>query len=308
MTPRAIVVHGGAGRHDAATEPARAAAVEDAAAAGFAVLTAGGTSLDAVVAAVTRLEDDPQFNAGLGSVLTEDGTVELDASIMSGSELRAGAVAVVRGVANPIRLAQAVMDEGREVFLVGASAEALARRRGLRVVAPDALVTDEARAQWAARGGAQGDAPGTPPGHARGTARGETVGAVACDAHGHVAAATSTGGVAGQRAGRVGDSAVIGAGTYADDLVGAGSATGPGEALIRVGLVRTALAALAAGADPPTAAREALATLAARVGATAGLILIDRQGRIGVAHTTAAMPAAWRTDDPAGSMRVRAHE
>jgi len=280
MGAGAIVVHGGAGQRDDATDPARAAAVDAAAAAGFATLTAGGSSLDAVVAAVTRLEDDPRFNAGLGSVLTADGTVECDASIMSGADLRAGAVAVVRGVANPLRLAAAVMDEGREVFLVGAPAQALARRHGLRVVAPEALVTEEARERWRARGAGPG----------------ETVGAVACDRNGHVAAATSTGGVAGQRAGRVGDSAVIGAGTYADDLLGAGSATGPGEAIIRVGLVRVALAALGAGAEPATAAQEALATLRTRVAATAGIILVDPRGRIGIAHTTAAMPAAWRSD------------
>jgi beta-aspartyl-peptidase (threonine type) len=275
----AIVVHGGAGAREDATDAARTAAVDAAAAAGFAVLTAGGTSLDAVVAAVTGLEGDPLFNAGIGSVLTEDGTVELDASIMSGADLRAGAVAVVRGVVHPILLARAVMDAGREIFLVGAPAEALARRQGLRVVAPDALVTEDTRERWRARRAAPG----------------ETVGAVARDGHGHVAAATSTGGVAGKRAGRVGDSAVIGAGTYADDLVGAGSATGPGEAIIRLGLVRTALTTLANGADPTAAARAALATLEARVGARAGLILVDRHGRLGVAHTTAAMPTATRS-------------
>ena len=278
---RSISVHGGAGGREDETSAARAAAVDAAAAAGFAILAAGGSSLDAVIAAVERLEDDPLFNAGVGSVLTEDGTVELDASIMSGADLRAGAVACLRGVWHPIALARAVMDEGREVFLVGASAEAVARRHGLRVVEPDALVTPEARRRWRARGG---------------DPRGETVGAVARDAHGHVAAATSTGGVAGQRVGRVGDSAVIGAGTYADDTIGAGSATGPGEAIIRVGLVRVGLAAIAAGADPATAAEAALATLATRVGAAAGLILVDAEGRLGAARTTAAMPTASRSD------------
>jgi len=277
----AIIVHGGAGGREDETSAARAAAVDTAAAAGFAILAAGGSSLDAVVAAVELLEDDPLFNAGLGSVLTDDGTVEMDASIMSGADLRAGAVACVRGVRHPIALARAVMDEGREVFLVGSPAEALARRHGLRVVAPEDLVTAEARRRWRAR---------------TADARGNTVGAVARDANGHVAAATSTGGVAGQRAGRVGDSAVIGAGTYADDLVGAGSATGPGEAIIRVGLVRVGLAAIAAGADPTAAAEAALATLGARVGATAGLILVDALGRVGAARTTAAMPTAWRSE------------
>ncbi|MEO6029217.1 MAG: isoaspartyl peptidase/L-asparaginase [Candidatus Binatia bacterium] len=274
-----IVVHGGAGARDSDTEPARAAAVDAAAAAGWDILSGGGSSLDAVVAAVTRLENDPLFNAGLGAVLTEDGTVELDASLMSGIDLRASAVAMVRGVCNPILLARAVMDEGREVFLVGPPAEALARRHGLRVVAPEALVTAEARGHW----------------EARRPSIGETVGAAACDAHGHVAAATSTGGVGGQRSGRVGDSAVIGAGTYADDTLGAASATGPGEAIIRVGLVRTALEAIARGADAATAADEALAVLSRRVGAAAGIILVDRHGRIAAAHTTPAMVTAQRS-------------
>lgn len=278
---RAILVHGGAGGREDETSAARAAVVDAAAEAGFAVLAAGGSSVDAVVAAVELLENDPLFNAGLGSVLTEEGTVEMDASIMSGADLRAGAVACVRRVWHPIALARAVMDEGREVFLVGPPAEALARRHGLRVVAPADLVTAEARRRW----------------HARAKdPRGNTVGAVARDAQGHVAAATSTGGVARQRAGRVGDSAVIGAGTYADDLVGAGSATGPGEAIIRIGLVRVGLAAIAGGADPAVAAKAALATLGARVGATAGLVLVDAQGRIGAAHTTVAMPTGSRSD------------
>ncbi len=271
-------MHGGAGIAEPATAAERTGAVDAAAAAGFAVLAAGGTGLDAVTAAVTLLEDDPRFNAGLGAVLTEEGTVELDASIMSGTDLRAGAVALVRGVANPILLARAVLEEGREVLLAGPAAEALARRHGLRVVAPEELVTPQALARWRARG--------APPG--------ETVGAVARDASGTLAAATSTGGVGGQRAGRVGDSAVIGAGTYADDRVGAGSATGPGEAIIRVGLVRAALAELGAGADPTAAAERALGMLAERLGARAGLIVVDRAGRVGIAHTTAAMPVAFR--------------
>src|SRR5207245_1933936 len=183
-----------------------------------------GDPLEAVVEAVALLEDDPHFNAGMGSVLTEDGLIEMDASAMRGDMLAAGAVAVVTGVGNPIRLARAVLREGREVLLVGEAAVALAERHGVRRCAPEALVTEESRRRWRER------AP----------ASGETVGAVACDGRGQVAAATSTGGVAGKRRGRVGDSAVIGAGTYADDRLGAGSATGPGEAIIRLGLTRAA--------------------------------------------------------------------
>jgi beta-aspartyl-peptidase (threonine type) len=166
------------------------------------------------------------------------------------------------------------------VFLVGPPAAALAARHGLRIVAPEALITEEARRRWRA---------GRP-------ADGETVGAVACDAHGRIAAATSTGGVAGKRRGRVGDSAVLGAGTWADGRTAAGSATGPGELILRLGMTRMACDLVAAGATPDEAARRVLAELGARLGGTAGLILVDAAGRVGSGFTTQGMPAAWRTD------------
>ncbi|HXJ34777.1 MAG TPA: isoaspartyl peptidase/L-asparaginase [Candidatus Eisenbacteria bacterium] len=273
-----IVVHGGAGEDPPGERAARAGGVERAADVGAAVLTRGGTALEAVVEAVAVLEDDPLFNAGLGSVLTQEGTIEMDASVMEGAALGAGAVATVRDVANPVRAALAVLREGREVLMVGEPVHAIAERHGLRIVAPDALVTPEALARWRRR---------------RATA-GNTVGAVAVDTHGHVAAATSTGGVAGKRRGRVGDSAVIGAGTYADDATGAVSATGPGEAIIRLGLARVALACVAAGIAPADATTRALALLRERTGAEAGLIVVARDGTPGVAFTTAGMPAAVR--------------
>ena len=274
-------MHGGAGRETPADRGARRAGLERAQAAGWAVLARGGHALDAVVEAVAVLEDDPCFNAGLGSVLTVEGVVEMDASVMTGDTLVAGAVGAVTGVANPVRLARAVAYEGREVFLVGEVAAALAARHGIRTCAPEALVTEDARRRWRERRAASG----------------ETVGAVACDAAGHVAAATSTGGVAGKRRGRIGDSAVIGAGTYADDALGAGSATGPGEAIIRTGLVRAALELVRGGLDPARAARLALDELDRRTGAAAGLILVDALGRVGSAHTTQSMPVTWRSDD-----------
>jgi len=283
---RAIVVHGGAGAESPEDTGPRRAGVARAVDAGWAVLAAGGSALDAVVAAVVVLEDDPHFNAGLGSALTEDGTVEMDASVMVGDTLAAGAVGAVAGVPNPIRLARAVMEEGREVLLVGATAGAVAARHGLPACAPDALVTPAARRRW----------------RERRASGGETVGAVARDGRGHVAAATSTGGLAGKRAGRVGDSAILGAGTYADDRLGAGSATGPGELIMRGVLVRDALARVAQGADPARAAEDALAALAARLAARAGLILVDPAGRVGVAHTSAAMESAYRTDGTPGAV------
>jgi beta-aspartyl-peptidase (threonine type) len=277
---RAIAVHGGAGREVAEDRPPREAALARATEAGWRMLVAGGTALEAVVAAVVVLEDDPHFNAGLGSVLTEDGVVELDASVMRGDTLAAGAVGAVAGVPNPVRLARAVLAEGREVLLVGEAAAAHAVRLGVPVCPAEALVTSEARRRWAERR----------------PAAGETVGAVACDAGGHVAAATSTGGLAGKRRGRVGDSAVIGAGTYADDALGAGSATGPGEAIIRVCLVRSALELVGRGHDPARVAQHALEAMERRIGARAGLVLVDAAGRVGIAHTTEAMAAAWRSD------------
>lgn len=283
MADAAIAVHGGAGREAPGDVDARRAGVERAADAGWAVLAAGGGALDAVIAAVVVLEDDPYFNAGLGSALAEDGGVECDASLMEGDRLCAGAVGAVVGVANPIRLARVVLDEGREVLRVGVPATALALRRGLRVVTPGRLVTDAAIARLAARraGG------------------GETVGAVARDGAGHVAAATSTGGVLGKRRGRVGDSALIGAGTYADDALGAVSCTGPGEAIIRLALGRLALAHGERGLSPQAAADAALAALERRLGERAGVILVGPDGALGVAHTTPAMPAAWRGAVPA---------
>lgn len=275
-----IVVHGGAGREAAGERAARRAGVRAAAEAGWAVLARGGSALDAVVAATARLEDDAHFNAGRGSVLTEEGLLEMDASVMEGAGLAAGAVAAVSRVANPVRAARVVLGAGREVLLVGDRACEIAARAGVPLVDPASLVTDAARARLATRAPSAGD----------------TVGAVARDAGGHVAAATSTGGVAGKRAGRVGDAAVIGAGTYADDRLGAVSCTGPGEAIIRLSLGRVALARLAAGAAPQAACTAALGTLAERLGAQAGLILVAPDGAVGFAHTTPAMPVAWRTE------------
>jgi beta-aspartyl-peptidase (threonine type) len=273
----AVVVHGGAGREHAEERDPRRAGVQRAVEAGWAVLAAGRSALDAAVEAVVVLEDDPHFNAGLGAVLTADGTVELDASVMAGDRLAAGAVGAVPGVPNPVRLARALLEQGQEVLLVGEPAAARARDLGLRVCAPEFLVTEGARRRGPS------------------AAAGETVGAVVRDRHGHVAAATSTGGLAGKARGRVGDSAVIGAGTYADDALGAGSATGPGEAIIRVTLVRTALDLIARGHDPAWVAEHVLAELDRRLGAHAGLILVDPTGRVGIARTTETMATAYRT-------------
>lgn len=269
----ALIVHGGAGADPADGEELRGG-VREAALAGWRVLTRDGSALDAVEAAVRVLEDHPRFNAGHGSVLTSAGTVEMDASIMEGDRLGCGAVAAVNRVANPITLARRVLQDGRHVLLVAEGAHAFARVTGLPECDPVSLVTERQRARLSAEG--------------RGT-----VGAVALDRHGTVAAATSTGGMVGKRPGRVGDSALIGCGTYADSTLGGVSCTGSGEAIIRVVLARRALDFLKEADDPDYAAKVAVDLLAEEGHGEGGLILVDWRGRVGYAHSTPLMPVAW---------------
>lgn len=291
--PRPIlIVHGGAGtipeeRHAAAIEGCRRAAQ-----AGWSVLAAGGSALDAVEAAVRALEDDLTFNAGRGSVMTRAGTVEMDALIMDGATLRAGAVAAVRRVRNPITLARAVMERTPHVLLVGASAEALAELLQLPMADDAELVAPRDRERWEAlrRNG--------PPDLREVLAQAltepmDTVGAVAMDAAGHVAAAVSTGGMSNKWPGRVGDSALIGCGAYADDRAGAVVATGWGETLMRVVISKTACDFMALGLAAQTAVEAAIRLLEERVNGRGGLIGVDRAGRIGIAHNTPHMSWAW---------------
>jgi beta-aspartyl-peptidase (threonine type) len=269
----ALIVHGGAAPELRDREELRAG-VQAAALAGWRVLAAQGRALEAVEAAVRVLEDHPRFNAGRGSVLTEAGTVEMDASIMEGDHLECGAVAAVSRVANPVTLARHVLQERRHVLLVGDGAHAFARAVGVPECDPASLVTDRQRARLAAHG------------HG-------TVGAVALDRHGTAAAATSTGGMVGKRPGRVGDSALIGCGTYADSTLGAVSCTGSGEAIIRVVLARRALDYLKEADDPDYAAKVAIDLLVEEGRGEGGLILVDWRGRVGYAHSTPLMPVAW---------------
>ena len=270
----ALIVHGGAGADPLDGPDELRAGVREAVLAGWRLLAQDGTALDAVEAAVRALEEHPRFNAGHGSVLTSAGAVEMDASIMEGDRLACGAVAAVSRVANPVTLARRVLDDGRHVLLVAEGAHAFARQMGLPACDPASLITPHQRARLAA--------------HAAGT-----VGAVALDRHGTVAAATSTGGMMGKRPGRVGDSALIGCGTYADSTLGGVSCTGSGEAIIRVVLARRALDYLKEADDPDHAAKVAIDLLVEEGRGEGGLILIDWRGRIGWAHSTPLMPVAW---------------
>jgi beta-aspartyl-peptidase (threonine type) len=287
MDEIAIVVHGGAGGSIADPEREQrmragaAAAVE----AGHSVLAAGGAAIDAVEAAVVVLEDDPEFNAGRGAALTEYGRVELDASVMDGTTRAAGAVAAVRGVRNPIRAARAVLAEGRHVLLVGQPATEFAATAGLAFESETWFVTE--RERLALTRLKEGDAAG-----ARGT-----VGAVARDTDGRLAAATSTGGVAGQRLGRVGDSPLIGAGTWADDATVAVSCTGHGESIIRSALAHEVDALLRHhGLGLQEACETAIAALA-RYGGDGGLIAVSAHGEVAAPFTSAAMTRGWRVGD-----------
>lgn len=269
-----ILVHGGAGVWPRRARAGARAGCRHAADEGWTILAAGGRALDAVERAVQVLEDDPRFNAGTGSVLNRDGAVEMDASIMDGARLAAGAVGAVRHVRNPVLLARRILDAGRHVLLVGSGAEDYARSIGLPLCDDRELVAPGQRARWEARHG--------------------TCGAVAVDEHGALAAATSTGGVFDKAPGRVGDSACIGCGTLADELV-AVSCTGVGEAIIRTVLATRARAARAAGRPPREAAERAVGALGARTGAEAGLIMVDVRGGLGYACNAGRMPVAWRS-------------
>jgi L-asparaginase / beta-aspartyl-peptidase len=281
-----IIVHGGAGTEPTDGPDELRHGVHAAASAGWRVLSEGGSALDAVESAIRTLEDHPRFNAGRGAVLTSAGTVELDASIMEGDRLGCGGVGAVATIANPITLARRVLDDGRHVLLVGEGAQAFARSIGMPECDPRSLITERERRRHAERRAA--------------TVPGGTVGAVALDRRGTIAAATSTGGRAGKLPGRVGDSALIGCGTYADSTIGGVSCTGEGEAIIRVVLARQALSFLKEAADADYAAHVAIDLLRDEGRGTGGLILLDWRGRVGWAHSTPHMSVAWMSPALAG--------
>jgi beta-aspartyl-peptidase (threonine type) len=274
-----VLVHGGAGTRAPGELEGEIAGCELAARAAAEILRQGGSALNAVQRAVEVLEDDPRFNAGTGGALTERGDLELDASIMDGRDLRAGAVCCLPPYRHPIAVARAALDDGRHVLYAGAGADELARRAGFTPAEPSTMITARAKDQLARALALREKSAG-----------GNTVGAVARDAQGHLAAATSTGGIVGKRNGRVGDSPILGAGTYADDRSGAASATGAGEAIMRVTLCARVVASLGSGLDAQAAAGEALAMLGERTGSTAGLIVVSSRGQLGLARSTASMP------------------
>jgi L-asparaginase / beta-aspartyl-peptidase len=317
-----LLVHGGAWAIPADAEAAHEAGVRLALVTGHEVLARGGSALDAVETAVAILEDDPTFDAGRGSFLTADGRVQLDALLMDGGRMKAGGVACVEHILNPVHAARLVLEKSPHVYFVGEGAERFAFAHGMALIDNSELVLDrerlrlaEAQARHAAGladptfSGHQDDkSPETsfnatrpsarldpesesPPGH-------DTVGAVALDARGNLAAATSTGGTLNKAPGRVGDSSLIGCGCYADNLSAAVSLTGWGEPIMKLVLGKWATDRVAAGTAPELAAREAISYLYNRLGGHGGIILLGPDGRFGLAHNTPAM--AWGIATPGG--------
>lgn len=279
-----MVIHGGAGNLNGIPEAQQAeyhAALRQALQAGYDVLNRGGASLDAVEAAINVLEDNPLFNAGKGAVITADGRIELDAAIMDGATLRAGAVAGLHVVRNPIDLARAVMEHSPHVMMVGAGAEQFAREQGIAIVPEDYFFTPTRRGQWerarqqdSARAAAGATAYSVPEERKFGT-----VGAVALDRQGNLAAGTSTGGMMMKRYGRVGDVPIIGAGTYANNRSCAVSATGHGEFFIRYTVAHSICSLVELAGMPLAAAADSIVMRQlAEVGGEGGVIAMDRAG------------------------------
>ncbi|QJU58974.1 isoaspartyl peptidase/L-asparaginase [Sphingomonas sp. AP4-R1] len=285
MSEWTLVIHGGSGSMrrgvlpEAEDEGGRAG-LEAALKAGGAALDAGGSALDAVEAAVRVMEDDPHFNAGRGAVFSWDGANELDAAIMDGTSRAAGAISSVTTTRNPVSLARKVMEDGRHVLLSGAGADEFSRDKGLEQVEPDYFALAERRRQLdEIKAGGGFDS----------AMKYGTVGAVAVDAQGHVAAATSTGGLTAKRWGRIGDSPLIGAGTYADDRACATSCTGSGEIFIRAVAAHEIAALVRFGKlGPVDAAGSVIAEIGA-MGGKGGVITVGPDGTGGWAFNTPGM-------------------
>jgi L-asparaginase / beta-aspartyl-peptidase len=278
-----LVVHGGAWAIPDDMVEAHLNGARQAVAAGWRVLERGGSALDAVEESVVVMEDDEVFDAGRGSFLNRDGKVQLDALIMDGATLRAGGVGCVEHIANPIRAARKVLSESPHVYFVAEGAERFAREHGIPLCKnEDLIIPREAERLRALQA--------TSPGYAQElfapTISHDTVGAVALDRDGNIAAATSTGGTLNKAPGRLGDSSLIGCGCYADNLSAAASTTGWGEPIMKVVLAKWAADRVASGSLPQWVAAEAMNYLKDRVNGHGGIILLDRQGRFGLAHNT----------------------
>jgi beta-aspartyl-peptidase (threonine type) len=281
-----MVIHGGAGtiqrsEMTAENEAAHRAGLEQSLKAGYSVLERGGTSLDAVEAAIQVLEDNPFFNAGKGAVFTQEGTNELDSAIMDGKTLKAGAVASLKHIRNPISLARLVMEKSPHVMLDGDGAEAFAKKMGVTLVDQKYFYTDE---RWR-----ELQKKKTTPGPVSDKDRHGTVGAVALDKTGNLAAGTSTGGTTNKQVGRVGDSPIIGAGTYANNQTCAVSCTGDGEYFMRSLVAYDVSAMMEYRGMPLKEAAQIAIDKVGKLGGTGGLIAIDKEGNFAMPFNTSGM-------------------
>jgi len=276
-----LIVHGGAWAIPSDRVEASKEGVEKAAREGWKQLSQGGSAVSAVQAAVTALEDNPVFDAGYGSVLTDSGEVEMDALIMDGKRMRSGAVGAVSCIKNPIDLARHIMDNTDHTLLVGKGAERQAILAGLEIVDPNSLVTQEGKEEWETYKQYNSAVNSLFSGRSKDESQGighDTVGCVALDADGNIACATSTGGITGKMPGRVGDTPIVGAGGYADNQIGGVSTTGHGESITKACLAYTAILNMEQGLSPSDAGQKALTRMMDKVGGAGGLIIINRSG------------------------------
>ena len=294
-SPISLIVHGGAWDIPAEAVVANRNGVLKAIKAGWEILSDGGEAVDAVERAVTVMESDETFNAGRGSVLNAAGETELDASMMEGTWCRAGAVAAVQRIAHPVSLARLIMEKSDNVLLVGPGAARFAQEHGMSLCGKDDLITAEQIVLWRQAQAAPRMSKARTP--VRKKTRGhDTVGAVALDRRGHIVAAASTGGTPNKHPGRVGDSPLVGSGIYADDTLGAGVATGVGEDIIRVVLVKSVLDIMEKnGGDPEAAARAGIELLEQKVQGHGGIIVMNRKGQVSAACNTSRMARAYMT-------------
>jgi beta-aspartyl-peptidase (threonine type) len=293
--PHSLVLHGGAWNiPDDLVEPHRKG-LRVAIKAGWGVLKKGGSAVDAVVESIGIMEDDETFDAGRGSFINAAGEVELDASIMDGSTFKAGAVAAVQNIRHPIALARKVMEESEHVMLVGMGASRFAREHGINLCGQDDLITQRELERWRSLQGETGFK--TRDAFRKREHPTGTVGAVALDTRGNIASGTSTGGTPNKYPGRVGDSPLIGCGTYADNLVGGVSTTGWGEAMIKVVMAKTVIDLMDRhGSDPERAVVEGLKMLERKAGGFGGVIAINNAGKVAIAYNTPRMARATMTN------------
>jgi L-asparaginase / beta-aspartyl-peptidase len=287
-----LVVHGGAWAIPDDMVDAHLNGVRNAVAAGWRALEYGGSALDAVEEAVVVLEDDETFDAGRGSFLNRDGKVQLDAFIMDGSTLRGGGVGCVERLRNPVRAARKILSDSSHVYFVAEGAERFAAEHGIALCRNEDLVIPreiERLREYQAQGSNHGNDLFAP------AISHDTVGAVALDHHGNIAASTSTGGTLNKDPGRLGDSSLIGCGCYADNLSAAASTTGWGEPIMKLVLAKWAADRVESGSLPEWVAREAMNYLKQRLNGHGGIILLDAQGRYGIAHNTPRMAWALHT-------------